>query len=172
MSEYLFDIATGSDEYTVTITDEGTGAEVLVETADTAENEVTFTPFVPVETDPVFTAWLDTDPLDDFVESDDSRLTDDRTPTSHGNDKHTSTYITAGDIPAIPADISELTDTTGLLFNGNFPDYLYMADDPNKDTIGDWRHYADASGYYIQYCTVGNAVKGSGTWLTKFTIQV
>lgn len=33
-----------------------------------------------------------------IVASNDSRLTDARTPTTHGNDKHSSTYITAADV--------------------------------------------------------------------------
>jgi hypothetical protein len=44
--------------------------------------------------------------------------------------------------------------------------------DASKDTANDWRIYADASGMYFQFCTVGNATKGGGTWVTKFTTQV
>jgi hypothetical protein len=50
-------------------------------------------------------------------------------------------------------------------------DYAYHAANSSIDTIGDWRTYADANGFYTQYCTVGDATKGAGTWVTKFTIQ-
>jgi hypothetical protein len=56
--------------------------------------------FLTSETDPVFAAWLATNPLANYVTTDDSRLSDSRTPISHGNEAHTSTFITAGDIPA------------------------------------------------------------------------
>lgn len=51
-------------------------------------------------------------------------------------------------------------------------DYVYHEQSRTADTAGDWREYADDNGFYTQYCTVGNAIKGQGTWLTKFTIQV
>jgi hypothetical protein len=50
--------------------------------------------------------------------------------------------------------------------------YNYYAASPTEDTVGDWRQYGDNNGFYIQYCTVGNAVKGAGTWVSKFTTQV
>jgi hypothetical protein len=50
--------------------------------------------------------------------------------------------------------------------------YRYDAQSYTADTVGDWRTYADANGYYVQYCTVGNATKGAGTWVTKFTVQI
>jgi hypothetical protein len=50
--------------------------------------------------------------------------------------------------------------------------YLYIAADPNLDTAGDWRQFGDDDGFYIQYCTVGDSTKGSGTWVTKFTTEV
>ena len=40
------------------------------------------------------------------------------------------------------------------------------------DTIGDWRTYSDANGFYTQYCTVGSATVGNGTWVTKHTITI
>lgn len=50
-------------------------------------------------------------------------------------------------------------------------EYAYHAASTEEDTTGDWRQYADANGFYTQYCTAGNATKGGGTWETKFTIQ-
>lgn len=50
-------------------------------------------------------------------------------------------------------------------------DYRYDAQSETEDTVGDWRTYSDDLGYYTQYCTVGNAIKGAGTWVTKFTIE-
>jgi len=110
MSEYLFRLIDDETEYSIEVNEDGSGFNVA------------FSEVIINETDPVFSLWLSGNPLADFVESDDSRLSDDRTPVSHGNDKHTSTYITADDIPPIPADISELTDTTGLLFSGDYDD--------------------------------------------------
>ena len=51
-------------------------------------------------------------------------------------------------------------------------EYMYIAASKTADTANDWRMYADANGFYFQFCTVGNATKGGGTWLTKFTIQI
>ncbi len=42
----------------------------------------------------------------------------------------------------------------------------------NGDTIGDWRTYSDANGFYTQYCTVGAATRGFGTWQTKHTVSI
>ena len=50
--------------------------------------------------------------------------------------------------------------------------YHYFALSPTADTINDWRQWGDADGFYTEQCTVANAVKGSGTWVLKFTIQV
>ena len=50
--------------------------------------------------------------------------------------------------------------------------YQYWANNPDGDTAGDWRLFAGAASFIIEYCTVPNAVKGSGTWVTKMTIQV
>ena len=50
-------------------------------------------------------------------------------------------------------------------------EYLYRDQDPEADTIGDWRTWADDDGYYTEYCSVANATKGAGTWVLKHTIQ-
>ena len=50
--------------------------------------------------------------------------------------------------------------------------FRYDAQSTTSDTIGDWRTYSDDFGYYTQYCTLGNLIKGSGTWVTKNTIVV
>ena len=48
------------------------------------------------------------------TQGNDARLSDDRTPLSHGNEKHSATFITADDIPAIPTnsdfDLADLGD--------------------------------------------------------------
>ena len=56
--------------------------------------------FLTEETDPAFAAWLATNPLANYVTTDDSRLSDSRTPISHGNEAHTSTFMTADDMSA------------------------------------------------------------------------
>jgi hypothetical protein len=55
--------------------------------------------------------------------------------------------------------------------NVSIGDYVYHAAAVGEDTAGDWRQYADASGFYTEVCTVGAATKGGGTWAVKFTIQ-
>jgi len=50
--------------------------------------------------------------------------------------------------------------------------YSYHSQTIGVDTAGDWRTYSDATGFYTQYCTVGNATKGAGTWITKQTIII
>lgn len=59
--------------------------------------------------------------------------------------------------------------TPGSIIRGT---YRYDAQSLTADTIGDWRTYSDANGFYTQYCTVANATKGAGTWITKLTIPV
>jgi len=48
--------------------------------------------------------------------------------------------------------------------------YHYMAQSQTADTVGDCRFYstyaASVTTFFIQKCTVANAVKGSGTWTT------
>lgn len=98
--------------------------------------------YLTEETDPVFTAW-DKDYADlsnkptlgtaaaknipatgnasasEVVYGSDTRLTDARTPASHGNEAHSATFITAGDIPAIPDSVDDLSPSqTGN--NGKF----------------------------------------------------
>jgi len=50
-------------------------------------------------------------------------------------------------------------------------DYVYHFQS-SGDRVGDWRTYSDANGFYTQYCTVSNATRGNGTWVTKSTISV
>lgn len=50
--------------------------------------------------------------------------------------------------------------------------YRYDCQSMTADTAGDWRTYSDANGFYTQYCTAGNAIKGAGTWVTKNTITI
>lgn len=50
--------------------------------------------------------------------------------------------------------------------------YIYHSQVIGVDTAGDWRTYSDASGFYTDYCTVGNATKGAGTWVMKNTINI
>ncbi len=60
----------------------------------------------------------------------------------------------------------------GVATHIDLGDYQYHASSSEADTAGDWRLYGGAAGFYIEFCTVGNPVKGSGTWVNKFTIQV
>lgn len=50
--------------------------------------------------------------------------------------------------------------------------YIYHSQTVGADTAGDWRTYSNATAFYTEYCTVGNATKGSGTWVMKHTIQI
>lgn len=50
--------------------------------------------------------------------------------------------------------------------------FNYHEQVPGQDTAGDWRQFADASGFYTQRCETGNVVQGAGTWITKQTIPV
>jgi len=47
--------------------------------------------FLTAETDPIFASWLETNPLANYVQTDDERLSDSRTPTEHS---HSMTDIT------------------------------------------------------------------------------
>ena len=70
--------------------------------------------------------------------------------------------------------ITTTPTTTSLPFDNNISrdSYLYFSQSSTSDTIGDWRQHGDDNGFYVEYCTVGNATKGGGTWVNKFTIQV
>ena len=59
-----------------------------------------------------------------------------------------------------------LTDTN--VFRGT---YIYHLQG-SGDRVGDWRTYSDVNGFYVQYCTVANATRGNGTWVTKHTITI
>ena len=50
-------------------------------------------------------------------------------------------------------------------------EYQYFAASLTADTVGDWRQYGDADGFYTQQCTVASDTKGEGTWETKQTIE-
>jgi hypothetical protein len=167
----------------------------LIATALQAETDPDFnawlstTPPLYSETDPVFSEWLnDTPPA--YPED----LTGLLNETAHDLLDHTG--LTG--VPSITGLLNEtahdLLDHTGLtgihasgsdaetassiaalhltdihITRGN---YIYHDQSKTADTIGDWRTYSDANGFYTQYCTVGNAIKGAGTWSTKFTIQI
>lgn len=49
---------------------------------------------------------------------------------------------------------------------------VYFSSSQTADVLNDWRIWGDASGFYVQICTVANSVKGLGTWETKFTIEI
>lgn len=49
--------------------------------------------------------------------------------------------------------------------------YYYRSQAIGQDTPGDWRTYSDTTNFYYQYCTLGNATKGAGTWITKHIVQ-
>lgn len=69
-----------------------------------------------------------------------------------------------------------LTPSKKLLSDGSTDiirgSYCYHSQAFGLDTAGDWRIYSDSAGFYTEYCTVGNAVKGSGTWVNKHTISI
>lgn len=94
------------------------------------------------EYDPLFTQWI-TDTPPAYP----SDLHDQETAASIGNLHLTTLHVTRGYV-------------------------IYHDQSRTADTIGDWRQYADGNGFYTQYCTLGNATKGAGTWVTKFTIQI
>jgi len=48
----------------------------------------------------------------------------------------------------------------------------YFSSSQTADVQNDWRIWGDASGFYVQICTVANAVKGLGTWVTVFTFEI
>jgi hypothetical protein len=50
--------------------------------------------------------------------------------------------------------------------------FQYHSQYIGMDTIGDWRSYATYKGFYTEYCTVGNATKGAGTWVAKQIITI
>ena len=49
---------------------------------------------------------------------------------------------------------------------------IYFSANATGDTANDWRIFGDSAGFYVQICTVANATKGSGTWVTKFQIEI
>jgi len=81
-----------------------------------------------------------------------------------GNHNHALLYEPLGKVVLHESSYEHTHTTRGT--------YLYHAQVKASDTAGDWRQYAGASGFYTQYCTVGNATKGGGTWVTKFTIEL
>lgn len=81
-----------------------------------------------------------------------------------GNHNHALLYDSLGSVFLHESAYEHTHTTRGA--------YLYHAQVKAVDTAGDWRQYAGASGFYTQYCTVGNATKGGGTWVTKETITV
>lgn len=49
--------------------------------------------------------------------------------------------------------------------------YQYYAASETADTIGDERIYVSTAGYFIQYCSVAGATKGSGTWVETYRVD-
>jgi len=47
--------------------------------------------------------------------------------------------------------------------------YAYQASSPTADTVNDIRTFNNAGVFTVQKCTVANATKGGGTWITTFT---
>lgn len=84
------------------------------------------------------------------------------------------TYFQTGDIPTEAQFVHLIDSFHNAMADGsiNSTAKLYLAASETADTLNDWRVYGDATGLYIQFCTVANAVKGSGTWVTKLTVQV
>jgi hypothetical protein len=84
------------------------------------------------------------------------------------------TYFNTGDIPTEAQYVNLIDSFHNAMSDGsiNTTAYLYLAASETADTVNDWRMYGDSAGLYVQFCTVANAVKGSGTWVTKFTIEV
>jgi hypothetical protein len=83
----------------------------------------------------------------------------------------------SGTIGDILVELKVLTISKFVIYrNGSFDvprsSFRYDSQSIGVDTAGDWRTYSDASGYYTEYCTIGNAVKGSGTWVNKHTINI
>lgn len=56
-----------------------------------------------------------------------------------------------------------------MLRNLHQTEYTYNAVSPLLDTVNDIRTYNNAGVFTIQKCTVANATKGAGTWVTTFT---
>lgn len=87
-----------------------------------------------------------------YVTNDDSRNTNARTPSSHGNEAHSSTYITAADAPA------ETVTTVGSLIAG-----ATAKDTPiDNDRFG----YSDsAASNILKYLSWGNIKTALLSWL-------
>jgi len=50
--------------------------------------------------------------------------------------------------------------------------YHYHSQTIGIDTAGDWRTFGNGTAFYTEYCTVGSATKGAGTWVVKQTITI
>jgi len=82
-------------------------------------------------------------------------------------------YFETNDIPT-QSQFEDLIDTMHETLSGSAVNCTkaYFSSSQTADVLNDWRIWGDASGFYVQICTVANAVKGLGTWVTKFTIEV
>lgn len=82
-------------------------------------------------------------------------------------------YFETNDIPT-EAQFADLIDTMHETLNSGAVNCtkIYFSSSQTEDVLNDWRAWGDASGFYVQICTVANSTKGNGTWVTKFTIEI
>lgn len=78
------------------------------------------------------------------------------------------TYFNTGDKPNEAQFVNLIDSFHNAMADGsiNSTAKVYLAASATADTLNDWRIYGDANGFYLQICTVANAVKGAGTWVT------
>ena len=107
--------------------------------------------------------------IEDFVYSLNSKLRNIYVTIS-GNTTGDLTGLGTADKTSLLAAVNELNDVK-ITKSVARSAYLYRDQDPEADTVGDWRTWADDDGYYTEYCSVANATKGAGTWILKHTIQ-
>ena len=84
------------------------------------------------------------------------------------------TYFQTGDKPTESQFVNLIDSFHNAMADGsiNATAKLYLAASETADTLNDWRIYGDADYFYVQQCTVANAVKGSGTWTTAIKFQI
>jgi hypothetical protein len=81
-------------------------------------------------------------------------------------------YFETNDIPT-QAQFGDLIDTLHetLAAEAVNATKAYFSASQTADVVNDWRIWGDANGFYLQICTVANAVKGVGTWVTAGTTK-
>ena len=100
--------------------------------------------------------------ITEVVYGTDTRLTDSRTPSSHGNEAHSSTFITAGDIPAIPDSVDDI----GPSQTGNSGKFL-STDGSNAS----WAAVPGGGGFsWTAVTSDGNLTVNTGTLANKGTL--